>query len=278
LIAIHTRSQYIISILTIVSTLVYLISPQLAAASGTTISIEHSVDTADRTIIYDNQAYEFHENGFYPVGEAVNVTITTTEVKSYQISLIDKEQNFLWNQIVYFTEGKEEVTMPAGIVTTPDTYAFAVFYQGDILAIEPVVFSNYTLSMTLNTTTVAPGGTLNVDVTAFPDTSLPIKVVLTQGSRCLEFPVNRTSKGHYETDITIPESAHGSFSSYAAIASGKMKMGYPELIAIAKGGVIEVTDLTDLPRESGDSSSSMWIIASFFFAVLFIHLLKRIRR
>ena len=277
MIAIHTRYNNI-SIIAIVSALVLIMSFQPAAASNTTLSIEHSIDTPDRTVFFDNQSYEIHENGFYNVGEAVNVTIITTDVNSYQVSLIDQEQNFLWNQIVYQTEGKEEVTMPADIVTTPDTYAFAVFYQGDILAIEPVIFSNYTLSLTLNTTTVAPGETLHVGVSAFPYTSLPIKVVLTQGSRSLEFPVNQTSGGLYETDIKIPSSAHGNFSSYAAISSEKIKLGYPELIAIAKGEVINVTDLPDLPPEKSDSPGSIWVIASFFLASFFIFLLKRMRR
>jgi hypothetical protein len=251
---------------------------QPAAASGTTISIEHSIDTPDRTIVYDNQAYEIHENGFYHVGEAVNVTIITTDVDSYQISLIDKEQNFLWNQIIYQTEGNEKVTMPDDIVAAPDTYAFAVFYQGDILAIEPVIFSNYTLSMALNTTTLAPGEMLHVDVSAFPDTNLSIKFVLTQGSRSIEFPVNQTSRGIYGTDIKIPASAHGNFSSYTAISSGEIKLGYPELIAIAKGEVINVTDLPDLPPQQSDSPGSVWIIASFFLAAFFIFLLKNMRK
>jgi hypothetical protein len=259
---------------TVLIAIVFLLVTQTAAAD-TKITLSHSIDTPDRTVSYENNTYEIQDIGFYHIKDPVNITITTKDIKSYTIALLDTKMNFLWYQIVYHTEGKEELTMPAGIVTSPGTYIFAVFYQGDILDFEQVLFSNITLSMTLNTSQVIPGGLLHVDVTAFPDTDLPIKVVFAQESRSLEFPVNRTSSGQYEADIIIPSSANGRFSSYAAMTSGKIVLGYPEIVGVSNGGILEIIDF---PQKSSDKTNSLPVISPFFLAVLLVLASRMIRK
>jgi len=258
----------------IIGAVVFLLAVQPASAD-TKIVLSHSIDIPDRTVIYENNSYEIQTMGFYNMEEPVNMTVTATDIQSYTIALLDTKTNFLWYQIVYQTEGKDELTMPAGMVPLPGTYFFAVFYQGEILAFEQVLFSNVTLNINLNTTRVAPGGMLHASVTATPDMDMPVKVVFTQGSSSLEFPVNRTSSGHYEADIKIPLSAYGNFSSYAAMTSGKTVLGHPELAAAANGGFLEVTGL---PQGSGEKTNSSPVIGVLFVAALFIIASKKIRR
>lgn len=252
--------------------IVFLPATQTAAAE-TKINLSHSIDIPDRTVAYENNTYEIQEIGFYQIEDPVNITITTTDVRSYTIALIDTKTNFTWYQIVYRTEGKDELTMPAGTVLSPGTYAFAIFYQGDILAFEQVLFSNITLSMTLNTTQVIPGGMLHAEVTAIPDTDLPIKLVFAQESRSLEYLLNRTTAGKYEADIKIPSSAKGNFSSYAAMTSEKIVLGYPEIAGLSNGNGLEIIDL---PQRSGDQASPA--ISTFSIVVLLFLAYRSIRK
>ncbi len=243
-----------LNIITAVVLVILLLSVPSSAA--TTISIDKTIDTPDRTITYQSQNHEIKDIGAYILGEPVNISINVTDINSFQISLLDKDKNFLWNHMVYYTEGKAEVTMPDNVVTTPGTYAFAVFYQGEAKAIKPVVFSRYEMSVIPAKTIVAPGGILRVKVEVEPDTNLSVKVVLARNSSSIESAVNRTREGEYETGINIPASAYGRYSLYAAIASGNMILGYPELIGISGGSTINITEIPTLAANPTSVNSS----------------------
>lgn len=255
-----------------------IILSNVTASAGTTISLDNTIDIPDRTATYQGKNYEIQDMGAYSIGEAVNISINTTDIRSFQLSLMDKNKNFLWNHMVYHTEGRSEVTMPANVVTTPGTYAFVVVYQGDIKAVKPVVFSLYNMSVIPGSSVVAPGGTLHVKARVAPDTSLPVKVVLAQNSSSIESAVNRTGEGEYEAGINIPVSADGRFSLYAAIASDNMILGYPELIGVASGGTINVTNITQPVGSSTYSLSFSMVIAFVFIALLLFVAFKKIRR
>ena len=258
----------------VISAVVFLLAAQPVSAD-TKIVLSNSIDIPDRTVIYENNSYEIQTMGSYNIEEPVNITVSTSDIQSYTIALLDKKTDYLWYQIVYQTEGKDKLIMPAGMVPSTGTYFFAVFYQGEILAFEQVLFSNVTLNIILNTTQVAPGGMLHAIVTATPDMDIPINVVLTQGSGSLEFPVERTSSGRYEAYIKIPLGAYGIFSSYAAMTSGKTILGHPELSAAAKG---EAIDVTDFSQESGEKTNSSPVMGVIFVATLFIIASKCMRK
>jgi hypothetical protein len=268
-------------IIKIVVILMIIVASNLqSAAAGTTISLDNSVDIPDRTVTYQGKTYEVQDMGVYFIGDnaSINITINTTDIKSFQLSLLDKNKNFLWNHMVYYTGGKTEVSMPADVITTPGTYAFAVFYQGDIMAVKPVVFSRYKMYVIPDRTAVAPGDTLHVKVRVMPDTSLPVKVVLARNSSSIESAVNRTREGEYEAGINIPVSAYGRFSLYAAISSENMILGYPELISVAGGGTINVTNITRPADSSTSIGSFSMVVALVFIAILLIVMIKKVRR
>lgn len=232
--------------------LAILFLSNIPASASTVISLDHVVDTPDRTVAYQDKIYELQDMGAYLIGEPVNISINATDINSFQLSLLDKKENFLWNSMVYYTEGKTEVTMPADVITIPGTYTFAVFYQGDIVAFKPVVFSQNKITVTPDSMTVAPGGALHVKVNVVPDTSMPIKVVLAKDSSSLEYPVNRTREGSYETEINVPYSAHGRFSLYAAIVSDNKFLGNYEFMGVSNAVTINATDILPAPSKSGD--------------------------
>ncbi len=263
------------AIKTIIMVTALILLSNLQPAAATTISLDNTIDMPDRTVTYQGKTYDIRDVGAYSLGETVNITVNATDIKSFQLSLLDKNKNFLWNNMVYYTEGTAEMVMPGGVVTAPGTYAFAVFYQGDILAVKPVVFSKYNLSVMPSSTIVPPGETLHVKVRVSPDTSLPVRVVLAKNSSSLESSANRTQNDIYETDIKIPESANGSFSLYAAIVSDNIILGYPELMGISGGGTIKVTEPpSQAPATAGDFLPAVTIL--FLIGVLFL-VFKKIR-
>ncbi len=254
-----------------------LVLSNAPASADVIISLDRTVDTPDNTVAYQDRTYEIQDTGAYLIGEPANISVNATDINSFQLSLLDKNEDFLWNYMVYYTEGRAELTMPADVVTTPGTYVFAVFYQGDILAFKPVVFSQNKISVTPDSTTVAPGGLLHVKVKVVPDTSLPIKVVLSRNSSSLEYSVNRTHEGLYETEMKIPFSAYGSFSLYGTIVSDNTVLGYPELMGISSGGTINVTDIPTPETHSKSVDYFSLTIMFLFLTGLLILVFKRVR-
>ncbi len=245
------------------------------AHAGTTISLGNVIEIPHRTVTYEDTTYEIQDIGAYSLGDDINITINSTDINSFQLSLLDKDQNFLWNNMTYYTEGKTYVVMPGSAVTSPGTYVFAIFYQGDVQAVKPVVISSYKLSVNPETTMVAPGGILNVRVGVLPDTTQPVKVVLVRNSSSIESTANRTNMGEYEAEIRIPSSAYGEFSLYASIPSGNTVLGYPELIGISSGGTVNVTEIPTSTASSNPVYSVILIIIFISFVGLVIMVKKR---
>lgn len=245
------------------------------ASAGTSISLDSTIDIPDRTVTYQGKTYEIQDIGTYGIGEPVKISIDVTDINSFQLSLLDKNKNLLWNHMVYYTDGISEVIMPADVITIPGTYAFAVLYQGEIKAVKPVVFSQYKLSVIPNTTAVAQGGMLQVKVSIVPDTSKLVKVVLVKNSTSLETAANRTGLGSYEAKIMIPGSAYGNFSLYAAMISDNIVMGYPEFTGISSGGNIFITQNPLLASDEPETSRIL-IVTLLFIGILLI-VFKRLR-
>jgi hypothetical protein len=99
--------------------------------------------------------------------------------------------------------------------------------------------------------------------------------VLARNSSSFESGVNRTREGTYETEIKIPANANGRFSLYAAIASGNIIMGYPELAGISSGGTVDVMETQPSNPTFFDLFSL--VILSVFLAGILIFVLKRRR-
>lgn len=253
---------------------IFLLSISISAFATTSIYLDNTIDTPDRTLTYQGKNYEVREIGVFHINETVNISINVTDINSFQLSLMDKNKNFLWNHMVYFTDGETRVMMPSNIISEPGIYAIVVFYQSNITAIEPVVFSKFQFSISTNRTKIAQGGSLHIEVRVTPDTEIPIKVILAQNSSTLESTVNKTGEGYYETDLYIPISAYGVFNLYAAAESGKEILGYPELVGVSEGSEINVTNT--LSPILG--IHFIPIIVSIFFIVSAILLVNKKRR
>ena len=252
---------------------ILLLFSSLPSYAGTTISLDKMIDTPDKTVTYQGKNYEIRSIGSYIEGESVTIDVNSTNLRSFQLSLLDKNQDFLWNHMVYTTEEAAGIVMPGDIITTPGTYAFAIFYQGDIRAVMPVVFSQYSISIIPNRTKVAPGEGINIKIEVKPDTNIPMTLILAKDSDRLEYPVKRNDNNLYGAEIKIPNSANGTFTLYATLLSNNIILGYPESVGLSNGVSINVIE-NPLPDKSAGLPSYMG--ASIFLAYLLIILFKRI--
>ena len=218
---------------------IFLLS--LPACAETMISLDKVIDIPDRTIPYESKYYEIEEMGNYRLGEAVNISINVKDIESFQFTLLDKNGNFLWNYMVYSTGGHNEIIMPGDVVISPGSYIFAVFYQGEIVALKPVFFSEYEMFLMPESQTIVPGGTLHVTVRVVPDTGMPVKIVFSRNSSSLVSVARRTGESLYETEIKIPFSASGKFSLYAALESDNVTESSQELLGASNNVIINVT-------------------------------------
>ena len=239
-----------------------------ALASGATITLDSVIDTPDRTITYNDGMYEVTDIGIYRMDQDINVSVGVSEIQNFQISLIDNDKKPVWDRIIHHTGGHETVTIPAGTIKTPGTYALTIGHQRRILAMKPVVMSVYDLSVS-SASRVEPGETLHVVVNISRD-GVPVtvdetvKVVLTQGSTLFEEMATPDGAGEYEAGINVPAIASGSFSLYCAVTTDRMILGYPEIIGAASYGTIDVVppeDVSPTPTpaitaESSETTSS----------------------
>ena len=257
-----------------------------ALASTATITLDSVIDTPDRTIVHDGGTYEITDIGIYRMDQNINVSVNVSGIRSFQISLIDKDKKPVWSQIIYYTESYETLIVPDNTAKTPGTYALTILYQGQVLAVKPVVMSVYDLSVS-SASRVEPGKTLHVVVDINRD-GIPVnvndtvKVVLSQGSTLFEGVATPTGTGKYEASIKIPVIASGSFSLYCAVTTDRVILGYPEIIGAASYGTVDVVP-SEAALPASTSAATVqppWKVYGLFAAVLLLvtaYLVKRKR-
>ena len=257
-----------------------------ALASSATITLDSVIDTPDRTIIHEGTNYEITDVGIYRIDRNINVGVNVSGIQSFQISLINKDKNFIWSQIIYHTEGYETLIVPANTAKITGTYAIAILYQGQILAVKPVVMSVYDLSVS-STSRIEPGETLHVVVDISRD-GVPVnlngtvKVVLSQGSTSFEGVATPIGTGKYEASIKIPVIASGTFSLYCAVTTDRIILGYPGIIGAASYGTVDVvsSEVAPLVSTSVATVQPPWNVYGLFAVVLLLviaYLVKRKR-
>ena len=235
-----------------------------ALASSATITLDSVIDTPDRTIVYKDTNYEITDIGIYREDQNINAIVDVSGIRSFHIEFIDKDKNPIWSQTIYHTEGHETLIVPANTAKMPETYALAILYQGQILAVKPVVISVYELSVS-SASQIEPGETLHVVVDISSD-GIPVtvdktvKVVLSQGSTLFEEVATPVDAGRYEADIEIPVIASGSFSLYCAVTTDQVILGYPEIIGAASYGAVNVASSETTPTSTRTSRTGSGVI------------------
>lgn len=226
--------------------LIFASSISVSVAEGTEIILSKTIDVPDRTVSYENQTFEIKEIGSYKTNQDIGFTVDAPGVDDMLIVLYDKDKLSTWFKRFYNTSGRVAGVIPANKTGEAGTYALTVSHGTNIIEAIPVVISDYDLSVIPKSNKVIAGNGFDVEVAISRD-GVPVnvdntvKVVLSKGSSSFETNASSTKTGAYEAHIEIPQAANGTFSLYSVIATErKVFMNYPEILAIASGGDIEI--------------------------------------
>jgi PGF-pre-PGF domain-containing protein len=235
-------------------------------AVAATITFDKSLDVPDRTFTWQNKTYYITNIGNYKLNDNINFGITSG-TDTMLVVLYDSDQNSVKSETKFNTGGQTSVSFPAGTVSVPGIYGIVVSSKPDaiIIGANPLIISEYDMTVTPNVTNAKQGDTLKVIVhvskNGAPVSVAPNNVEVKFGQGSTYFPdnaiVTATATGTYEANIQIPSTAYGSHKLYAAITTGKEIYGYPELMGAAGySGTIELPtpSSTSTPSSPGGAS------------------------
>ncbi len=228
-----------------------------ASAAGTaTITFDKSITVESRTFTWENTSYTITNVGNYKLNDLANVQISsgadTMLVVLYNADKLDE-----WSETKSHTGGQTSVTIPL-TVNFSGIYGIVVSSEGRIIGANPVIISEYDLTVTPDRTRATAGSTIKVTVqvakNGIPVNVAPnnIKVEFVLGSTSTYFGNNAiatATNGTYEANVQIPTS--GDYRLYAAIATNQKIYGYPELIGAGDGGAIKITFPSSPPSSGG---------------------------
>lgn len=227
--------------------LIFASSLIVSAAQRTEIILNSTIDVPDRTVSFENQMFEITEIGSYKTNQEINFSVDTAGVEDMLVVLYDRDQLSVWFKRFYNTSGHVVTAIPANKISEAGTYVITVSRERNIIDAIPVVISDYDLTVKPESNKLTAGKKFDVEVDISKNgdpvnTDNTVKVVIAKGSASIETNATAIKPGVYKASIEIPQAANGTFSLYSVITTEhKIYMNYPEILGIASGGNIEIT-------------------------------------
>lgn len=213
------------------------------------IIFDRYVDVPDGTVTYDNYSSDVELMGSYLTNQPINVSVSVEpSISSIQVHLVDKTRGSILVTNVNLTAGKANVTIPGQSVA--GSYGVLLVDSGTYRGVQPLVISNYTMTMVSNKYYVSPGDSVNLKVSTSingtpSNTSNQVRTILFKGSSIIsEFNATWTGVGSYQTIIPMPTIA-GTYSVYSYLATGNYYLGYPEVVGVTSCINIKVLTYSD---------------------------------
>jgi len=210
------------------------------------ITLSKSIDVPDKTVFFENRAFEITEIGNYKTNQEINFTVDAPGADDMLIVLYDRDKLSTWYERFSNTGGHAVVVIPSNKTDKAGMYAVTISHNRTMIGAVPVVISDYDMAVNPGSKQIISGNTLDVEV-RISKNGIPInvnntvKVVLAKGSSSFETNATAVKTGVYEAHLKIPLAANGTFSLYSVITTErKVFIKYPETIGIERGGYIEI--------------------------------------
>jgi hypothetical protein len=191
--------------------------------------------------------FEITEIGSYKTNQDIGFSVDAPGVEDMLVVLYDRDQVSVWFKRFYNTSGRVVTAIPANKISEAGTYAITVSKERNIIDAIPVVISDYDLTVKPESNKLIAGKKFDVEVDISKNgvpvnTENTVKVMIAKGSASIETNATAIKPGVYKASIEIPQAANGTFSLYSVITTErKLNMNYPEILGIAGGGNIEIT-------------------------------------
>lgn len=238
--------------------IVTLVAGTALTALGATYSISanQAVDIPERTITVEGDDYSVSSIGRVQQGTDITVSVSGPTDNPYDVYLYNSDIQI---ERTTSTSGSTDVTFETGALS-PSTYLAAIYDDGEIQALVPVVVAGYDVTADVSssvTTNDEITMTASVDETA--SSGDPPRVEFVVGDSTTELRTDATVEdGQYVASIDASQLGEGSYDAYVVVRGDEeTKYGRDVILGVSDQHSVDVAEATPTPTptQTDDSSS-----------------------
>lgn len=203
------------------------------------VVVSESIETPDRTFTVDGDQYHVSEIAERKPGESLSVDSFTPGDENYGVYLYNSDRKIADTKAA---TGDDSVTFETDELS-PGTYIVAIYADGTIETVHPVVISGYAVSIDAPADATQESTVdLSAQVTAEGSSGTPheVAVVLASAETHERVSLSRTSDGTYTASVSLEDFATGEYSVYAVATSDEEVYGEPELLGISDAATLTI--------------------------------------
>ncbi|KAB1198234.1 MULTISPECIES: cell surface glycoprotein [Haloferax] len=225
------------------------------AATGYGITSSDDIDTPDQTVTIDGTEYDVSSIGRVYKNDALTIDTNAPAGTSYDIYIYNDDRNIVDTAAA---EGDDSASFDTSYFGSPGSYVAAIYIDGSIERIHPVVVSGYRVSV--DAPKSAPKGediTVDLSLSKVTDIQDPysVEVVVAQGNSVVK-RIDASQTGSLSYQATLSNDLNkGDYNLYAVARSETTVDGKHELVGISDTQQLTVKSRTTTTANSGDGSS-----------------------
>lgn len=236
-------NRYVAGVLALLCGTLVFVGGFAVADAAFGVNISGSVDTPDREVTVEGDQYPVSAIGVVAPGEPIEASVTAPDSASYDVYLYDEDRRAV------------EVISDAGTTVTFDgdygagSYVVAVWVDGNVRAVHPVVVKSYEVSVDApDRAVVGSEVKFTVDVSNVAGTAEEldtVQVVVSKDGEDEALTATKSGDGAYTVSTTLSES--GDYLVYANVRGPDTANGRKELLGVSESTTVEVREPTQTP-------------------------------
>ncbi|ELZ82769.1 cell surface glycoprotein [Haloferax elongans ATCC BAA-1513] len=252
--------RLLVSSVLIVALLCGGVAPTVLGATDYSISTANDIDTPNRTVTIEGDEYEVSSVGQVDKNDTLTVNTESPSGTDYDIYIYNGDRDIVDTSPV---DDDGSATFDTTYFGNPGSYLAAIYADGNIERIQPIVVSAYRVSADLpDQTTVGEGVTVDVSlskITEIPDPHSVEVVVAQNDSVVSRVDASETDSLAYEASLSS-DLDEGTYDVYAVVRNETTVKGKHELIGISGTQSLTVekssSEETSAPGDGGSDSET----------------------
>ncbi|MDS0300260.1 hypothetical protein NDI76_16050 [Halogeometricum sp. S1BR25-6] len=215
------------------------------------VEAQNTIDIPDRTVTVEGTDYTVSSVGKVTAGETLEASVSGSESADVSVDLYSGDRTIVNSDVV--TDGSVSFSTEN---LRPGTYILAVYTDGSIVSIQPVVVAGY--ETTLNGPGEIPAGesgdvTVQLDDVADLGSPENVELVVTQDDEVVE-TVQMDSESTYEYSAEVGSSLESGEYRMYAVVHNETTVSSDDVFS-GDNDVVGVTDAQTLTVSGGESQS-----------------------
>ena len=249
----------LVSSVLVVALLCSGVAPTALGATDYSISTGNDIDTPNRTVTIEGDEYEVSSVGEVEKNDTLTVNTEAPSGTDYDIYIYNGDREIVDTAAV---EGDDSASFDTTYFGNPGSYIAAIYADGNIERIQPVVVSAYRVSADLPDQTTV-GEDVTVDVSLSKVTEIPdphsVEVVVSQNDSVVSrVDASETDSLSYEAALSS-DLDEGTYKVYAVVRNETTVEGKHELVGISTTQSLTVegsSEETSAPGGGGSDSDT----------------------